>query len=484
METTKEVTQKQAPELDRPCSNASHLSSEDPTLKSIASFLNDPIDATKTLFPLENYSQSIDEWLLSDPETVTTLLMDSQRQQQFYSELKAQYFSMGKQGSSPWNSYYVQKQLDSRAGENYRDNKIEEFASQNSICFGENFRLRGFKWKNTLQHNSETGIDHKFCPEHRAITLRETLLRCLPTQSPAYGDPRMAGEGYPFDNLQDSSLMPATPIYILSESCDGSWKYVLSPHKLGWIRSKDVATVDKHFVDEWLALAEHQLATVINAPVTLKHQHNYYFTALPGTFLPALQVSQCQLKVAIPVGGEAGSAKIKYINVSNNEFIPMPLDMTRANLACVLQALAGKPYGWGNYNFNNDCSAELQRLLIPFGILLPRDSAQQIAAANRTVDLSQENVELRLNYLKDNGIPFRTLIYLTGHIMLYIGNFTCNGETVIMTYQNIWGLRPANQNSRSIIGGSVFFPLLARYPEDPDLVSTAAKKVFKLGFIE
>lgn len=463
--------------------SAHHVSLEE-TLSSSATFIDTPIDNTKSLFPLTNYSQSIDEWLLSDPNTISSRLLGSERQQQFYSELKARYFSMHPQGVSPWNPIYVQTQLDSRIGETYRDHKIEEFVNQNSSCFGENFRQRGFKWKKSLQRNSETQIEGEFCLKNRAITLRETLLRCLPTQSPVYNDPRLAGEGYPFDNLQDSSLKPATPIYILSESADGRWKYVISPHELGWIRTNDVAIVDPDFIDSWLALADDLLATVINAPVTLEDPHHYYFIALPGTFLPASSISYNQLKIAIPVINDHGAAVIKYLQVSTDEFIPMPLELTRANLACVLQALAGKPYGWGNYNFNNDCSAELQRLLIPFGILLPRNSAQQIEAANRIVDLSQLNVEQRLDYLKENGLPFRTLVYLPGHIMLYIGNFDRHGKTVAMTYQNIWGLRPENKNSRAIIGGSVFFPLQTRYPEIPELISLAAKAIFKLGFIE
>lgn len=68
--------------------------------------------------------------------------------------------------------------------------------------------------------------------------------------------------------------------------------------------------------------------------------------------------------------------------------------------------------------------------------------------------------------------------------MLYIGNTQIGGKTVPMTYQNIWGLRPENNQSRSIIGSSVFFPLLASYPERPELVSLADKKEFKLGFLD
>jgi hypothetical protein len=42
--------------------------------------------------------------------------------------------------------------------------------------------------------------------------------------------------------------------------------------------------------------------------------------------------------------------------------------------------------------------------------------------------------------------------------------------TGFMTYQNLWGLRPkAPPDYRAIVGGSVLFPVLDRYPEQPEL---------------
>lgn len=162
----------------------------------------------------------------------------------------------------------------------------------------------------------------------------------------------------------------------------------------------------------------------------------------------------------------------------------MPWKMTPEHFAVLMRSMSGRPYGWGNYNFNNDCSAELRSLLMPFGLFLPRNSAAQIQAATRVVDLAQANTRERLRYLKDHGKPFTTLVYIPGHIMLYIGNALVDGQVVPMTYQNIWGLRPADSKRRSIIGGAVFFPLLETYPEDASLMSLAGKAQFKLGFIE
>lgn len=149
-----------------------------------------------------------------------------------------------------------------------------------------------------------------------------------------------------------------------------------------------------------------------------------------------------------------------------------------------MKSMSSMPYGWGNYNFYNDCSAEMRSLMMPFGIFLPRNSAAQIQAAARIVDLSQENTRARLRYFTEHGRPFSTLVYIPRHIMLYIGNTVINGQNVPMTYQDIWGLRPVDSDSRSIIGGSVFLPLFASYPENPGLMSLAGKAQFKLGFIE
>lgn len=162
----------------------------------------------------------------------------------------------------------------------------------------------------------------------------------------------------------------------------------------------------------------------------------------------------------------------------------MSWKMTQGNIATLLKWMSGRPYGWGNYNFYNDCSAEIRSLLMPFGMFLPRNSEEQILATSKVIDLSRENVSTRIHYLKERGKLFTTLVYIPGHIMLYIGNVAIDNQMVPMTYQNIWGLHPEVSKSRSIIGGSVFFPLLRSYSENIELISLADKAQFKLGFIE
>lgn len=444
---------------------------------------DDYIDPTKTLFPIDNYSQSVDKWLPVGSAGRHVSVIDDSIQQRYFSALKSRYFGVDKQDSSPWNSYYIASILNKRA-DSIRNARINTYLGSDSISWGSNFRVHSERWKEEIRNNTNTSINSVYQPSMRGIAIRETLVRELPTVDPAYEDPSQAGQGYPFDNLQMSSIRPGVPVYVLTSSNDKRWKYVVSPTVIGWVYSEDIAAVDQQFVTEWASLTQKNLGAFIKEPVSVHEHDQYYFTARPGTVLPFKDKQPGFFLVAVPVRNREGRAQIRWIRLKDDEFTAMPWKMTPDNIATLMKSMSGRPYGWGNYNFYNDCSAEIRSLLIPFGLFLPRNSADQIQAATRVVDLSKEDISARINYLKQHGKPFTTLIYIPGHIMLYIGNTVINGQEVPMTYQNIWGLRPGDAKSRSIIGGSVFLPILPFYPENPELTSLAGKAQFKLGFIE
>lgn len=279
-----------------------------------------------------------------------------------------------------------------------------------------------------------------------------------------------------------SAIRAGTPLYILTSSQDKAWKFIFSPTVMGWVKSDDIANVDDTFVSSWVASAQQQLGAFIKEPVSVTYGNRFYFTARPGTILPMRKESGSVL-VAIPVKQTDGSAQIKWLPSQKEDVVTMPLIMTPNHIANLINSMQGKPYGWGNFNFHNDCSAELRSLMMPFGLFLPRNSAAQ-AKFGKMVDLSHQDVNSRISYLAEHGKPFTTLIHVDGHIMLYIGNTSLNGKVVPMTYQNIWGLHTQKVEGRSIIGSSVFFPLLATYPENTNLLSPAAKPLFSLSFIE
>lgn len=103
------------------------------------------------------------------------------------------------------------------------------------------------------------------------------------------------------------------------------------------------------------------------------------------------------------------------------------------------------------------------------------------------VDMSASNKEDRLSYLMQNGRPFLTIVYIGGHVLLYMGNYQNPNkpdETMAMTYQNIWGLKPNPPTRRAVIGQSVIFPMLLQYPEDTNLISLAGKQFFQVSYLD
>lgn len=437
------------------------------------------IDGNKSIFPLAGYSQDVEKWM-PESSTSQTALLDRATQERHFTRLKAHYFGADAADSSPWNAAYIQKIITSKEAEKVNHQNIENYLSETSNYYGINFRRLSGKWKQRVKSNALITLPDTSAG--LAIASGEMLVRALPDIDPVFSDPREAGQGYPFDNAQLSAVRAGTPLYVLATSSDKAWKFVVTPTVIGWTKSAYVASVDNAFVTTWRALAERQLGAYVKEPVSVHDDRLFHFIARPGTLLP-LKQNKGRYQVAVPVKREDGSAQIKWLQTQPEDVVAMPWKITPAHIAMLMKSMQGKQYGWGNFHFYNDCSAELRSLLMPFGIFLPRNSAAE-AAYGRVVDISPLSPAARLAYLAENGRPFLTLIHINNHIMLYIGNTAFNGQKVPMTYQNVWGLHTKSYDSRSIIGGSVFFPLLLSYPENEDIISLAAKPLFALSFIE
>jgi NLPC_P60 stabilising domain, N term/SH3 domain (SH3b1 type) len=87
--------------------------------------------------------------------------------------------------------------------------------------YGENKKKHSVVWINKLQQNAF--LDNYPNALHFAITTRHTNLRMLPTQGPHFYKPGGDIAGWPFDNLQISSVAANTPIFVCHLSADKSW---------------------------------------------------------------------------------------------------------------------------------------------------------------------------------------------------------------------------------------------------------------------
>lgn len=446
---------------------------------------NPVIDRTKSLFPLSPDFTQTDRWIpegTDQPPVFTT-----EEQKHLFKRLKNTYYGQAKEDASPWSPYFIEQKL--IAFDHNPETKIIDIEQHylhrithpDAAVFGENFRLRTTSWKYLLAFNthSQQFLSGQFYQAaNRAIALRRSDVRTLPTSDPVFEDPRKAGQGYPFDLLQNSSLSPATPVYILGQSRDQQWYLIIAPEVLGWVKADDIGRVDSDFVDKWQTAANVHLGATIDRQVPVLDQHQQVlFNAPVGTMLPVVDRNDAAYIVYLPVKNASGQTDIQEGYVSTAAMRQMPWEASPQHFAKMMRHMVGLPYGWGGFLGNNDCSAELRQLMLPFGLFLPRNSWDQ-SQSGKVDDQSKLSVRDRIDYLMAHGKPFRSVVYIGGHIMLYIGNREYQGKMVPMTYQNIWGLRPEDGSRRSIIGQSVFLPLLQQYEEDTSLQSLAAKKWF------
>ena len=100
---------------------------------------------------------------------------------------------------------------------------------------------------------------------------------------------------------------------------------------------------------------------------------------------------------------------------------------------------------------NRDCSAFIRDVLMNVGIFLPRNSLAQVNAAKSSpystyIALPKDN-DKKIDLIKQTALPFRTIFWLKGHIMLYIGEY--NNEPIVM--HDVWAVR--SSKGVNILGG-------------------------------
>jgi hypothetical protein len=440
-------------------------------------------------FSIKAYTQNIDDHIPSDSSDYLTPLLRPEYQEAQLKEFYNHYFSSDAQGLSPWSEQMVRSLLP--MVKKIELGILDDFDNQKAGSnrhYGENFKEHDEVWLNQIKKNMSllTFDSLEFKAQNKAISVANTLVRALPDDAPDFFHLSLAGQGFPFDNLQESVIWSGTPLYVFSVSQDKSWSLVLTPDAyFGWVKSSDIAYASSGFINHWQTAAQKGLVAITEtgASIVDKNQH-FKLKGYIGAVFPYAQEDEVGTFILIPAKNEHHQAIVTMGLVSKRAAGLMPLKASKKNIAKIIRQLQNRPYGWGGTFFFNDCSQEIKSIFTPFGIWLPRNSAQQ-AQLNSVLDLSKNNMDERISGLKEKGHPLMTVIYIGGHVMLYIGNKKMDDQQLVpMTYQNVWGLAPESRDKRYVIGQSLFFPLLKYYPENPDVSSLANKTYFKLVYLD
>ena len=265
------------------------------------------------------------------------------------------------------------------------------------------------------------------------IVVRATALRAAPTDLPRFYNPLKAGEGYPFDMWQYATLPLGMPVLMTHTSLDGAWIFVETALAAGWVAEQDLAGVDAAFMEQYRSapllavVREDTLLTAASGKVVAR--------ADIGTLLAGAGTAG-QANVLIPVRTAQGMAQAVRVRVEPGAVRNAPLVPTPGALADLGNQLMGETYGWGGMYGHRDCSAMLRDLFTPFGIWLPRNSAAQAKAWSFS-SLDAITPDGKEDQIIRTARPFATLLWLPGHITLYLGEYEGNA----VMFHDIWGIR-------------------------------------------
>lgn len=398
-----------------------------------------------------------------NPETKDKPLIPAEKQIQLYFDFVDNHFA-------PWHRTEPKKSKDKLfwGAKAFKDKKL----------YGENKLPLPENWLKKML--SASNMEDFPLLSQQAITTTNTSMRVFPTQKPAFYDFRQAGEGFPFDYLQNSLLPIGTPLYVCHISKDRKWVLAESRIAHGWIPVKDIAWIDDKFRQEYETKS---LGAVVqdNLPILSGGKH-FLASGYIGTVLPFGGLVK---QVLVPVRDARGNARISRIFMSENQIRPMPMQLTADNMSRLINKMLGQKYGWGGMFENRDCSATIMDIFTPFGIWLPRNSKKQ-AQIGRSIDLSTLSPEEKQKLITEQGKPFMTLIYKPGHIMLYLGR-NLGDKTKPAIFHNLWGIKTKSLfgEGRYVVGRAVITSLevgleVDKVHKDALLLSTITQISFPL----
>lgn len=271
-----------------------------------------------------------------------------------------------------------------------------------------------------------------------AITVRHTDLKIYPSKQDFYYNPKRTGEGFPFDYNQNSSVNINTPLIVSHYSKDKKWVYVRCAYAYGWLPVRDIAFVSKYFKKQFM---NNNYAVSVRDNLYIRDK-GFKSIVKMGTIFP---IDKKTKKYMIATKGKNGYATVKLLKVKQKWVIAKkPIAFTPTNVALISNQLVGEPYGWGGKMTARDCSSLTRDFFAPFGIFLRRNSKEQRYDGKRVISLRWMSSKKKKRTILKKAKPFRSLLYVGGHITLYVGQR--KGEPMIL--HNYWGSRLKNRKKR------------------------------------
>ncbi len=299
----------------------------------------------------------------------------------------------------------------------------------------------------------------------KALTIKHANIRSFPTIQPLFKDPSKAGEGFPFDYLQNSSLEANKPVFVSHFSEDKEWAYIFCSFTSGWVKSDEIVFLEDEYTDKWKN-AQQVFITKEGVPL-YSLEGDFLYKSKIGMMFALIEEDTYTYTVLTVSSYKHMQPLFLKTKISKQVAHKGYLDFNKENFEMIFAEVAKSKYGWGGLYEQRDCSSTLRDLFTPFGVWLPRNSFVQ-SKVGKVVQLESLSNDGKLRLIEAEAIPFETFLYKQGHIALYVGTY--DNEPVV--FQNVWGIKTTDKQGkegRIIIGKPVISTLhLGQYQKDYD----------------
>jgi hypothetical protein len=317
--------------------------------------------------------------------------------------------------------------------------------------YAENLRLHTKSFWNRVEKNSDW--KRYLSIKKPAISIKRLMLRNFPTDKPIFYDRKKPGEGFPFSYNDNSAVHPNEPLMVSHFSLDRRFAYVLTSYASGWVNIENIVYVNKKLISK-IYKSKKIVLTTDNVSILGKSGFSLFLSKI-GMVLPILEERTDYYKVLYVGKSDTLIPSIKTVNIPKKISVKMDYNMNLDFVKKMSKKLLGNAYGWGGSNHNRDCSSTLKDLFATTGKWLPRNSrAISLAKGNgKRISLAKKNRIQKEAFIIDNGIPYQSVLYMKGHIMLYIGH----EKGMVKIFHDMWGIGYIHKGKyvKKIVGKTV-----------------------------
>lgn len=403
-----------------------------------------------TIFLLAGCAQKKLDMQTKEPikETILDLSKISQNPSYFSKDIKASYISSQLEYEKKYFKVWNINKGDTSLKEAMWAHRV--YDANNS--YGENLQPRKQAFFDALLSNAN--FDAYQTLNLKALSLKKLNIRSMPSDEVILMNPKRAGEGFPFDYLQNSTIAANKPLLISHYSKDKKWAFVESSFAFGWVHSSDIVSLDDVKAQLWQR-AQQVIITQDNVPI-YSQNNQFLFHSQIGQMFALIDEDEKSFTVLTISKYKNSQAYFKKSKLSKEMAHKGILEFNSENITKIMNQLSKSEYGWGGMYAQRDCSSTLRDFFAPFGVWLPRNSYKQSLVGN-VISLKNLSNDAKITFIKDKAVPFRTLVYKQGHIALYVGNY----DDKVIIYQNVWGVKTIKdgKNGRYVIGRPVFSTL-------------------------